>query len=74
VWIAIRTYRTLYFYRAAALMAGNVAVEPKVIDLTPLGHKNGEAIVVANDGAVWLTSEAKGKKGLPGWIRLQCAL
>jgi hypothetical protein len=73
-WIAVRTYRTLYFYPAAALLSGKEPVAPTEIDLTPLGERNGEAVVVANDGSVWLTSEAKGRKGLPAWARLQCTL
>ena len=73
-WIAVRTYRTLYVYPAASLIDGKAGLDPRTVDLAPLGHKNGEAVVMANDGAVWLTSEAKGKRAQPGWIQLQCAL
>lgn len=72
-WVGIRTYRTLYLYPAAALVGGG-AVEPTTVDLAPLEQKQGESVVIAGDGSVWMTSEAGGKKGSPGWARLRCTL
>jgi hypothetical protein len=70
-WVAIRSYRRLYLYPAAGLVGGG-AVEPTVVDLTPLGEAQGESVVIAADGTVWLTSEAESKGERPRWSRLQC--
>lgn len=74
-WVAIRSYRRLYLYPAAALLdRGSTPPEPIVVDLAPLGHSQGEAVAMAADGAVWLSTEAnKGDDG-PAWARLQCTL
>ena len=72
-WVAVRTYRTLLLYRASALV-GSGAAEPIRVDLEPLGEIQGEALVLANDGTVWLTSEAENKKDTPSWGQLKCAL
>jgi hypothetical protein len=45
-----------------------------VFDLTPLSEVQGEAVALADDGTVWLTSEAEDKRLLPTWSRLTCAL
>ncbi len=71
LWVVVRTYRTLYFYPADAL-ARSLAVEPGVVDLTPLAEIQGEAVAVANDGTIWLTSEAELGGDLPVLVRLQC--
>jgi len=71
-WVAILTYRRLLFYRADELLAGQ-PVTPLSFDLTPLGHKQAEAVVVDADGNVWLTTESE-KKGTPGWSQLHCTL
>lgn len=72
-WVGIRTYRTLYLYPAADLVAGN-AVKPHIVDLRPLREIQGEALAIADDGRVWFTSEAENMKDLPGWSQMQCAL
>ncbi len=73
-WVGIRTYRTLYLYRAADLTAGGGASAPSVtMDLRPLREEKGEGLALANDGTVWLSSEAA-KKAPPRWARLTCAL
>jgi hypothetical protein len=70
--VILRSYRTLYFFRPQDLLKGE---GPSArFDLVGLDHLQGEAIAVSNDGTVWLTSEARGKNGFPGWSRLTCAL
>ena len=72
-WVAIRTYRTLYIYKASELTApGNP--KPLKADLSALGEKQGEGLAILNDGTVWLSSEAGGKKGAPALTRLTCTL
>jgi hypothetical protein len=70
-WVGIRSYRNLYLYPSAELVAGG-AVEPTVVDLEPLGQEQGESVTISPDGAVWLTSESESKDGRPTWARLQC--
>ena len=72
-WVAVRTYRTLLLYRASALV-GSGAVDPIRVDLEPLGEIQGEALVLGNDGTVWLTSEAENRKDRARWGQLRCAL
>jgi hypothetical protein len=72
-WVAIRSYRSLYLYALAALTSGNAA-EPSVVDLAMLGETQGEAIVLADDGIMWTSSEADGDKALPRWSRSKCRL
>ena len=72
-WVGIRTYRALHLYRMDALLGGGAA-EPMVIDLSPLGEAQGEGLAVADDGTVWLSSEAGGDGEPPRWSRLRCAL
>lgn len=70
-WVGIRSYRRLYLYPAAELIGGG-AVKPTTVDLEPLRQKQGEAMVIAGDGSVWVTSEAAGKNESARWARLQC--
>jgi hypothetical protein len=70
-FVGVRTYRTLYLYPTDRLLA-NEPVEPVVFDLTPLGESQGEGLVLANDGSVWLTSEAENRADQPRWSRLRC--
>jgi hypothetical protein len=72
-WVLMRTYRTLFFLPARALLAGDI-VEPLRYDLTPLGERQGEAVAMAADGTVWLTSEAENRRLLPTRARLHCVL
>jgi hypothetical protein len=39
-----------------------------------LGETQGEAIVLADDGIMWTSSEADGDKALPRWSRSKCRL
>lgn len=71
-WVAIRTYRTLYLHETTTLI-GSAPLRPLVHDLEPLDEAQGEAVALADDGTVWLTSEA-GDEVPPRWVRLQCEL
>ncbi len=72
-WVGIRTYRALHLYSAPALV-GAEAAEPVTIDLRPLREIQGEALVIADDGTVWLTSEAEQRRDQPRLSRLECTL
>jgi len=61
-WVGIRTYRKLFIYPAASLTSTTGSIpEPIVMDLSPLKEKGGEGLALANDGTVFLSSEAGGK-------------
>lgn len=68
--VGIRTLRTLYLYPSAELVGGD-AVQPTVFDLSPLGEVQGEALVLSDDGSVWVSSEAADDNH-PRWSRLRC--
>lgn len=70
-FVGVRTYRTLYLYPTDRLLA-NDPVEPVVFDLSPLGEAQGEGLVLADDGSVWVTSEAENRGDQPRWSRLRC--
>jgi hypothetical protein len=72
-WVAIRTYTTLHLFPADLLVSGS-PVQPDRVDLTPFGESQGEAVVLGDDGAVWLTSEAPDPDARPTWMRLRCTL
>ena len=72
-WVAIRSYATLFIYRFTDLLQADGA--PTVIfPLNDLKEKQGEAVALADDGTVWLTSEAEKKKDVPTLAKLSCAL
>lgn len=71
LWVGVRTYRTLYLYRTRALVSAG-AIDPITVDLSGLAEPQGEAIAIADDGTVWVSSEA-GDRG-PRWSRLRCEL
>ena len=73
-WIGIRTYRTLYLYRADDLFSGDVALQPIVADLSAIGEAQGESLTLGDDGAVWISSEAENSGTQARWARLQCSL
>lgn len=73
-WVAIRSYRTLYLYRAAQLLNPAAEARPVTVDLRPLGHVQGESVAMDDDGTVWLTSEAGRRGNRPVWARLTCTL
>lgn len=72
-WVGIRTYRTLFLFRSSELV-GAAPVSATPIDLMPLNELQGEALAIADDGTIWLTSEAENNKDQPRWSRLQCTL
>ena len=73
-WVAIRTYRSLHLYPAAILVSGASAVPKGLkIDLSPVKEPKGEGLVLANDGTIWLSTEAGGKQP-PGIARMKCSL
>ena len=73
-WVGIRTYRKLYIYPAGSLTSTTGSIpEPIVMDLSPLREKGGEGLALANDGTVFLSSEAGGK-GRARLSRLTCVL
>src|SRR5687767_14062555 len=71
-WIAVRSYRNLYLYRAQELLQGGTA-EPTIVDLGPLELLQGESVAITEDGTVWLTSEAVNNVSDASWARLRCA-
>ena len=72
-WVGVRTYRTLYLYPLDELLR-TAPLEPRVVDLSALPGRQGEGLAMANDGAVWLSSEAEDDDERPLWSRLQCEL
>jgi hypothetical protein len=71
-WVAVRTYAGLAFYRTADLLGSGGPVSQ--LDLEPLAEAQGEAVSLADDGTVVLTSEGPGHH-LPGTIaHLRCSL
>lgn len=70
-WVGIRTYRALYLYPTVALV-GDDDVEPTVVDLSSLSEAQGESLVLADDGSVWVSSEGGGDDSPPRWSRLRC--
>lgn len=72
-WVAVRTNSSLMLYRTETLLQGSGSA-PIRMDLTPLGEIQGEAVAIASDGTVVLTSEG-GSRRVPGTIaRLACTL
>ena len=70
-WVGIRTYRRLYLYPASQLLGAGV-LKPIVVDLTVLSELQGESLALANDGSVWVSSEAEQLGRQPSWSRLSC--
>jgi hypothetical protein len=71
-WVAFRTYRTLYLYRTPELLSQGA---PYITySLAPLREKQGEALTLADDGQLWLSSEAENPKDRPTLLRLACPL
>lgn len=71
-WVGIRSHRTLYLYDAEELMSGRP--EPMIVDLGPLDQPQGEAIVISDEGEIWLSTEAPKKKDRPSLGQLRCTL
>ena len=72
-FVAVRTYAALALYRTQDLLGSGRPFAQ--MDLDPLAEPQGEAVSLANDGTVVLTSEGPGSKHIPGTIaRLRCTL
>lgn len=72
-WAAVRSYRSLHLYPLEPLVSGQ-PVEAVTLDLTPLSHPQGESIVLLDDGAAWVTTEAEDEGARPALGRLRCTL
>ncbi|HEX8906356.1 MAG TPA: hypothetical protein VF771_16020, partial [Longimicrobiaceae bacterium] len=72
-FVAVRTYAALALYRTQDLLGSGRPFAQ--MDLDPIAEPQGEAVSLANDGIVVLTSEGPGSKHIPGTIsRLRCSL
>lgn len=68
--VAVRTYRSLRFYR---MQGGRLkGVEGGLVNLGPLQESQGEAVALGSDGMVVLTSESGPTRGPPGMVFLRC--
>lgn len=73
-WIALRTLRSLSFYRTEGGAVRTLA-SPRVMDLSPLNEAQGEGVGFGDGGAVFLTSEGgNSKKSHATMARLSCTL
>jgi hypothetical protein len=72
-WVAVRTYRTLYLYRAEHLQARS-GPDPLAYDLRMLKERQGESVTFTGTDQLRLTSEAEKKRDLPTMATLQCTL
>jgi hypothetical protein len=70
-WIVLRTHRTLYFYAAADLAAGNWR-EAGRVGLEALKEPQGEGITFAGDRTLILAGEGGGKSQGGTFARLTC--
>lgn len=71
--VVIRTYAALYIYEAGALTGGGTAA-PVVVDVRHLEEPQGEGVVLADDGTVWLSTEAEESGASPRLARLSCGV
>ena len=69
--VAIRTYRSLRFYR---MVEGRLQPfeEEGTVNLQPLQESQGEAVGLGPDGLVVLTSESGPTGGPPGMVVMRC--
>lgn len=72
-WVAIRSYRTLYLYSAAALTGADAVTPVATVDLRPLRERQGESIALTDSMGIWLTSEGGRGRDRPTMARLACA-
>lgn len=69
-WIALRTRTRLTLHRASELLAGKWDAV-SVVDLRPLGERQGEGVAFGPGGALFVAGEGGGKR--PGtFARLDC--
>lgn len=67
-WVAVRSNKELFLYRAQDLVGGRNA-QPRRFDLTAVGEPQGEAVAVAADGLIYLAGEGGGGGGTLATIR-----
>ena len=72
-WVAIRTYRTLFLFPTQQLI-GTGEASPTRFDLSPLKERQGESVALADNGQVWLTTEAERRRDRPAMTQLKCRL
>ena len=70
--VGIRTYRRLYLYDTEPLVGGG-PLEPTIVDLAPLREGQGEGLALADDGTVWLSSEAPNRQSVAVLNELECS-
>jgi hypothetical protein len=71
-WVAVRTNRSMAFYRTADLTSGRWHEQFRV-DLTGLGEPQGEGVTFATNDTLVLAGEAGGEDRGPGTLaRLAC--
>jgi hypothetical protein len=71
-YVAIRTYRTLWVYRTADLLASGAPLI--TYSLEPVRERQGEALTLDNSGRIWLSSEAEKSRDRPTLAQLTCKL
>jgi hypothetical protein len=72
-WVAIRSNRSVWFFRATDLLAGKPGDSIRV-DVSPAREPQGEAIAFGPGGTIYLVGEG-GSKGRPGTLTsMTCAL
>lgn len=69
--VAVRTYRSLRFYRMERGRLHEIQ-EGGLVNLQPLQESQGEAVGLGPDGLVVLTSEAGPAGGPPGMVVMRC--
>ncbi len=72
-WAAVRTYITLYIYPLGELTGAGEA-SGVAYDLSGFGQMQGESLVLADDGSVWMTSEAESRGSMPTLLGVRCPL
>jgi hypothetical protein len=55
-------------------LVGGGKLEPIVVDLVPLRESQGEGLALADDGTIWLASEAPNRLSSAALNRLDCTL
>ncbi|HEX7119553.1 MAG TPA: hypothetical protein VF212_12235 [Longimicrobiales bacterium] len=73
-WVAVRTYTAVQLYRVGWRGRLRPRLEGAGVDIDALAEPQGEAVAIAGDGSIVLTSEA-GPGDVPGTIsRIECRL
>ena len=72
-WVVLRSNRTLHFYAADDLLAGNWR-EAGRVDLGAIGEPQGEGVAFGDKTTVYLAGEGGGKSQPGTFARLACRL